>query len=97
MQSQFHMLASFWWVIALVLVIVCYRLILRLFGVVLIPENNIGIVDKRYAVVGRTGRYRKAKLWLSTMRRHTFTIALVTRCITFLFWRLSSQAFRQGI
>jgi uncharacterized membrane protein YqiK len=32
---------------------VCYRLVLRLFGVVLIPQNSIGIVDKRYSVVGR--------------------------------------------
>src|SRR3984885_920004 len=53
MQNPLHILLSFWWVFALVLAIVCYQLILRLFGVVLIPQNNIGIVDKQYAVFGR--------------------------------------------
>jgi uncharacterized membrane protein YqiK len=52
-QSAFHILLSLWWVFALALAIVCYRLILRLFGVVLIPQNSIGIVDKRYAVLGK--------------------------------------------
>ena len=43
---------AIWWVLALAVAIVCYRLILRLFGVVLIPQSSIGIVDKRYAVFG---------------------------------------------
>jgi uncharacterized membrane protein YqiK len=52
-QSAFQVVTAFWWLLALVLVIVCYRLILRLFGVVLIPQNSVGIVDKRYSLVGR--------------------------------------------
>ena len=52
-QPLMHFLASYWWAIALVIVIICYRLILRLFGVVLIPQSSIGIVDKRYAIFGR--------------------------------------------
>ena len=53
LQSITHVLQSFWWVIVIVLAAVCYQLILRLFGVVLIPQNNIGIVDKRYSVLGK--------------------------------------------
>jgi uncharacterized membrane protein YqiK len=53
LQNPAHILLLFWWVIALALVIACYRLILRLFGVVLIPQSSIGIVDKRYSVVGK--------------------------------------------
>jgi hypothetical protein len=45
LQNPLDLLLVFWWVIALVLVIVCYRLILRLFGVVLIPQSSIGIVN----------------------------------------------------
>src|ERR1700690_3532563 len=52
-QDLLHMLSKYWWVIALVIIVVGYRLILRLFGVVLIPQSSIGIVDKRYAIVGR--------------------------------------------
>lgn len=53
-QSALQVVTAFWWLLALVVVIVCYRLILRLFGVVLIPQNSIGIVDKRYSLVGRS-------------------------------------------
>src|SRR5271155_753562 len=53
MQNLLHILGSFWWLVAIILAIVCYRLILRLFGVVLIPQNSVGIVDKRYAVLGK--------------------------------------------
>lgn len=52
-QAWLHLLSSYWWLAALVVIVVCYRLVLRLFGVVLIPQNSIGIVDKRYSVVGR--------------------------------------------
>ena len=38
--------------IVLILLIVCYRLILRIFGVVIIPKNNIGIVSKKFVLLG---------------------------------------------
>ncbi len=52
-QAWFHILSTYWWLIALAVILICYRLVLRLFGVVLIPQNSIGIVDKRYSVTGR--------------------------------------------
>ena len=54
LPGAFHSLLWVWWVVAVVLVIACYRLILRLFGVVLIPQSCVGIVDKRYAVFGKS-------------------------------------------
>src|SRR5712691_7641467 len=39
-------------VAAIVLLLVCYRLILRVFGVVIIPKNTIGIVNKKFVLVG---------------------------------------------
>lgn len=52
-QPLLHILSSYWWAVALLIAIVGYRWLLRLFGVVLIPQSSIGIVDKRYALVGR--------------------------------------------
>jgi uncharacterized membrane protein YqiK len=52
-QAVLHVLYSYWWAVALVIAIIGYRQILRLFGVVLIPQSSIGIVDKRYAILGR--------------------------------------------
>src|ERR1700730_17873392 len=62
LQSAFHTLLSFWWLFALCLAIVCYRMILRLFGVVLIPRSSIGIVDKKYAVGGRNRPWREVQI-----------------------------------
>ena len=53
LQNPLHLLLVFWWVFAIILAVLCYRVILRIFGVVLIPQNSIGIVDKRYAVLGK--------------------------------------------
>jgi uncharacterized membrane protein YqiK len=37
---------------AIILLVVCYRLILRVFGVIIIPKNTIGIVNKKFVLVG---------------------------------------------
>lgn len=47
-------LTVLFWVIPLVLVLVFYKLVLRLFGVVLIAEDAIGIVNKKFALFGKT-------------------------------------------
>src|SRR6266478_9400200 len=37
---------------AILLFLLCYRLILRVFGVVIIPKNTIGIVNKKFVLFG---------------------------------------------
>jgi uncharacterized membrane protein YqiK len=39
-------------IVALFLILICYRLILRVFGVIIIPKNTIGIVYKKFVLVG---------------------------------------------
>ena len=44
---------GFWWLILLVVAIVCYKLILRfLFGMVIVPEDRIGLVTKKFVLFG---------------------------------------------
>jgi uncharacterized membrane protein YqiK len=52
-EGYLHFLSSYWWILVLILTVLLQRQILRLFGVVLIPQSSVGIVDKRYALVGR--------------------------------------------
>ena len=40
-------------VLAVILVLVFYRLLLRLFGVVLVPENHVALVNKKYVLFGK--------------------------------------------
>src|SRR5271169_4719725 len=39
-------------IVAVILAIICYKLILRIFGVVIIPKNAIGIINKKFVLVG---------------------------------------------
>ena len=46
-------LVKYWWVFAFVLILVLYKLIFRLFGAVIIPQDSVGVVNKKYVLVGR--------------------------------------------
>jgi uncharacterized membrane protein YqiK len=48
-----HNILSFWWVIIPIILIVNYKFILRVFlGMVIIPENKIGLVTKKFVLFG---------------------------------------------
>jgi uncharacterized membrane protein YqiK len=46
-------LSAVWWLVPVVVLILGYKLVLRIFGVVIIPQDSIGIVNKKFVVVGR--------------------------------------------
>ena len=47
------LLLGLWWVPVVVAIILGYQLVLRFFGVVIIPQNTIGIVNKKFVIFGR--------------------------------------------
>mgnify|MGYP001011341741 FL=1 len=46
-------LASYWWIIVLVFLIIFYRLVFRLFGIIFVPEDKIGLVTKKFVLFGK--------------------------------------------
>ena len=44
--------ADHWWVFAIVAFLLAYKLTFRLFGVVIVSEDSIGIVNKKFVLVG---------------------------------------------
>lgn len=46
-------LLHYGWIVLVVLALVLHRLVLRLFGMVIITQNSIGIVTKKYVVMGK--------------------------------------------
>lgn len=52
MSSFTGLLASYWWVIVLIILLVGFKLVLRLFGIIIVPENTIGLVNKKFVVFG---------------------------------------------
>jgi len=48
-----NLLANYWWAIALLIFVVMYKFILRVFfGLVIVPENKIGLVTKKFVLFG---------------------------------------------
>ena len=52
MDNLTHLAASYWWLIAIVFFVVTFKLWLRLFGVIIIPQNTMGLVNKRFVLLG---------------------------------------------
>jgi uncharacterized membrane protein YqiK len=45
--------ASYWWILLLIISIVLYKFILRVFfGMIIVPEDSIGLVTKKFVLVG---------------------------------------------
>src|ERR1041385_849393 len=45
-------LESYWWIIAVVLILIFNKFIFLLFGIIRIPENKIGLVNKKFKLFG---------------------------------------------
>ena len=48
-----ELLTKYWWAFAILVVIVAYKLIFRLFGAVIIPQDSIGVVNRKFVLVGK--------------------------------------------
>lgn len=46
-------LSAYWWVIPVVLSLIMYKWVFRLFGVVIVPESQIGLVTKKFVLFGK--------------------------------------------
>ncbi|HNW94466.1 MAG TPA: flotillin family protein, partial [bacterium] len=53
MNTMLELVSGYWWLALLLLPAVGFRQILRCAGVVIIPEDSIGIVNKRFVIFGR--------------------------------------------
>ena len=52
MESN-QILAHYWWILVLLLSVIFYKFILRMFfGMVIVPENRIGLVTKKFVLFG---------------------------------------------
>lgn len=51
-ESVLQFAGHWWWVAVLVAMLACYKLVLRLLGVVIIPDDKIGLVTKKFVLFG---------------------------------------------
>ena len=51
-SSAFQWLGAHWWIVAILLFLLLYKWTFRLFGVVIITQSSIGIVNKKFVLFG---------------------------------------------
>src|SRR5919206_3771597 len=48
-----ELLMNYWWILVILVFLLFYKFILRMFfGMVIVPENRIGLVTKKFVLVG---------------------------------------------
>ncbi len=53
MEELWSILSRFGWIVVVALVIVFHKLVFRVFGAVIIPQDGVGIINKKYVLVGK--------------------------------------------
>jgi uncharacterized membrane protein YqiK len=53
MQTTFSVFGTYWPILAVVVLVTCYKLVLRLFGMIVINQDSIGIVNKKWVLFGK--------------------------------------------
>lgn len=53
MEVIWEIALKFWWAIAALVILFGYKLIFRLFGIVIISQDSIGIINKKFVLLGK--------------------------------------------
>ncbi len=62
-MEKIEMLTGYWWLLVLILGVVFYKFTLRVFfGMVIVPENKMGIVIKKFVLVGSNRKMPDGKI-----------------------------------
>ena len=102
---DWHVLVKFWWVLAILLILVVRKFVFRLLGAVMIPQDSIGVVNKKFALYGKN-RYldmtapvcatMDAVAGLNSSSRSRYTRRLQV-CAPHGLWADSDKALQPGL
>ena len=88
-------MSNYWWVIALVLSAVFYKAIFRLFGIVIVPEDKIGLITKKFVLFGANKELSGDRI-IATNGEAGFQANYLSPGIHFWFWPWQYQIDMQG-
>jgi hypothetical protein len=46
------MVLAFWWVLPILLALIFWKSVVRLLGIVIVPDDSIGLITKKFVLVG---------------------------------------------
>ena len=53
MSKFVEFMHNYWWIIPIVASLIMYKLVFRLFGVIIVPEDQIGLITKKFVLFGK--------------------------------------------
>jgi len=89
------MIGSYWWVGLILLALVSYKLIFRLFGIVIIPEDKIGLVTKKFVLFGADKELPDGRI-IATKGEAGFQAKALAPGIYFWMWPWQFEVDMQG-
>ena len=85
LNNVLNILSSYWWAIPVVLSIIFYKWIFRLFGVIIVPESQIGLVTKKFVLFGTDKSLPDGRI-IATKGEAGFQAKTLAPGIYFGFW-----------
>lgn len=81
-----HFFMNYWWIFVVVLCLVLYKFILRfLFGMVIVPEDKIGLVTKKFVLLGENKELPDGRI-IATMGEAGFQAKTLAPGLYFWKW-----------
>ena len=62
MESSLSTLIGFWWILPLLAVLVFWKWAVRILGVIIVPDDSIGLVTKKYVLFGKNRELPAGKI-----------------------------------
>ena len=78
-------LSTYWWIIPVVLSLIMYKWVFRLFGVVIVPESQIGLVTKKFVLFGKDKSLPDGRI-IATKGEAGFQAKTLAPGLYFGFW-----------
>ncbi len=85
MHSILDFMSNYWWIGAILLALIAHKLIFRLFGIIIIPEDKIGLVTKKFVLFGANKGLPDGRI-IATMGEAGFQAKALAPGIYFWMW-----------
>lgn len=85
MQETLTTIMSYWWVLPILLSVIFYKYIFRLFGIVIVPEDKTGLVTKKFVLFGENKELSGDRI-IATKGEAGFQAKMLSPGIHFWYW-----------
>ncbi len=76
---------NYWWILPIVASLIMYKWVFRLFGVIIVPENQIGLVTKKFVLFGKEKSLPDGRI-IATKGEAGFQAKTLAPGLYFGFW-----------